>query len=134
MKPTPSPTSNRLKARLSEMVALHLQATHLPHVRRYLKERERALSRDDKGSDLRSPRKGRTLRLYLTRLLRFDSIVDGSKDYSGWLQFLDWGNGLLGIADIHEAGEKSSLVSVSFGPSAIAQHDVLTQFFRSKVR
>jgi hypothetical protein len=70
----------------------------------------------------------------MTRLLRFDSIVDGSKDYSGWLQFLDWGNGLLGIAEIHQAGEKSSLFSVSFGPSANAQHAVLTRFFRSKVR
>lgn len=134
MKPPSSPPLVRFRARLSEMAALHLQAKHLPQVRRYHAQSHRRRSHDKTHQDLGKPRKRWTLPLYLTDLSQLDSLADATTCHGGWLYFLDWGNSLLGTAEVQNVGRKPALVSLSIGSAATAQHAVLARFFESTVR
>jgi hypothetical protein len=134
MKPTSGPPLDRFHPRLSEMAALHLQATHLPYVRQYHSRSQRASSRGKTLQDLGKPKKRWTLPLYLTDLSQLDSLADATTCQGGWLYFLDWGHGLLGTAEIQKLGRKPALVSLSIGSAATPQHAVLERFFQSKVR
>jgi hypothetical protein len=131
MKPTPSPPLDRFRARLSEMAGLHLQARHLPHVRRYHAQRPRSRSRHKSRQNLGRPRLRWTLPLYMIDLSQLDSFADATTWHGGWLHFLDWGNGLLGIAELHKNGRKSVLASLSIGSAASLQHAALARFFKS---
>jgi hypothetical protein len=134
MKPPSSPPLFRFRVRLSEMAALHLQAKHLPHVRRYHAPSHRSRPHDKTHQDLGRPRNRWTLPLYLTDLSRLGSLADATTCHGGSLYFLEWGNGLLGTAEIQKVGKKFALVSLSIGSAATAQHAVLARFFESKVR
>src|SRR5437660_4856296 len=134
MKSNANPVLDRFRARLSEMTALHLQARHLPHVRRYHAQRERAPSRAKTQPDMGRPRRCWTLPLHLTDPSKLDSFADATEYRGGWLHFLDWGNGLLGIAEIQKKPKKTVLLSLSIGSSASAEHAVLARFLQSKVR
>jgi hypothetical protein len=134
MKPPSSPPLVRFRERLSEMAALHLQAKHLPHVRRYHAQSHRSRPDDKTYQDLGRPRKRWTLPLYLTDLSQLDSLANATTCHGGWLYFVEWGNGLLGTAEIQKAGKKPALVSLSIGSAAAVQHAVLSRFFESKVR
>jgi hypothetical protein len=125
MKSSESTALSPFVSRLSEMVALHLRAVHLPHIRRY---HARA-----KSGSLGRPRKRWTLPLHLVDLSRLDSLVDATK-HSGWLHFLDWGNGLHGIAEIQKGNRRPVLDSLSLGPSSDTEHLIVERFLKSGVR
>jgi hypothetical protein len=134
MKATTSLPLDRFRARLSEMLALHLKARHLPHVRRYHAQCQRSESQGKARPDPGKPRTRWTLPLHLTDLSQLDPFADSTKYPGRLLHFLDWGNGLLGIAEIQKGVKKPALASLSIGSSASAQHTVLARFFQSKVR
>ncbi len=133
MKPTAIASLDRFESRLSEMTDLHLQATHLPHVRRYHARRRRRLSRGQIRRGMGKPRRCWTLPLHLTDLSQLDSLADATQLHGGWLFFLDWNDGLLGIAEVQRKGRGVRLVSLAIGPSASAQHAIVARFFQSRV-
>lgn len=133
MKSSESTALSPFVSRLSEMVALHLRAVHLPHVRRYHARAKSGSHRGKNPPKIGKPRKRWTLPLHLLDLSRLDSLADATK-HSGWLHFLDWGNGLHGIAEIQKGNRRPVLDSLSLGPPSDTEHSIVEQFLKSGVR
>lgn len=112
----------KLAKNLSEMFELHLRAHHLPHIRRYHALRKRHLKSYDKTNPKPGkPRRLWTLPLHLVDVVQLHSLDPKSEHQAGWLQFLDWRNGMVGVAQIRRDNVLSSL---STGLSAKAQQRI----------
>jgi hypothetical protein len=61
-------------------------------------------------------------------------MANAHKEHSAWLHFVDWGYGLLGVAEVQKTAKEPALVNLSIGLSASAQHAVLERFFKSGER
>lgn len=131
-KSTHKSALKHLRSHLSEIVAQHLRAVHLPHVRRY-HARIKSRPREGMGELMPDDPKERfALPLYLVDLSRLESLA-GAIKHEGWLHFLEWRNGLLGIAETDDSAKPRNLARVSIGPSADAESSVVAKFLKSKV-
>jgi len=116
------PALSKYDKHLFEMLDLHLRAYHLPHVRRYHAQRRRTLkSYNETDPKPGQPRKRWLLPLHLVDVAQLHSLDSESEHHIGWLQFLDWRNGMVAIAEFRKDNVLSCL---STGGSAKAQHDI----------
>lgn len=133
MKSTDSSALSPFASRLTRMMALHLRTVHLPHVRQYHARTKSNSPRIKNAPKMAEPHERWILPLHLVDLSRLDSLADATK-HAGWVHFLDWGNGLRGIAEIQKGDKRPVLDSLSVGPSSDEEHSVMDRFLKSGVR
>jgi len=127
---TMRPALSKSDKHLSEMLDLHLRAYHLPHVRRYHAQRSRRLKSYNKADPKPGqPRRRWTLPLHLADVAQLHLLDSESERHTGWLQFLDWRNGMVAIA---EYSKDIVLSCLSTGSSVKAQRDIAARVLTRK--
>jgi hypothetical protein len=132
MKAIANPPPRRLRTRLQEMFALHLQAHHLPHVRSYHAALKLDVSDRKAKIDIGKPRHRWRLPVRVVNVSQLEDPASLAKHEAGWLYFLNWGHDLPGIAEVRTAPKSVVLVKLSLGSSPKSQQAVLERFFKAK--